>query len=152
MFPMKERTPNGNMLTEIILESTRLNGAMLQAENELTKPFGLTSARWQVMVALVEAEQFLTVPQIARRRGLSRQGVQRIVNDLLKLGLLMQKTNIDHKSAPLISMSEEGQKAMGQINVAKISRANQMSVGLSERALQQTLKVLRSIRERSEKP
>ena len=77
---MKKRTPEGEALTLIILETFRLNGALLEAGNQLTKPFELTSARWQVMGPV--SEQPLTVAQIARRMGLARQGVQRIVNDL----------------------------------------------------------------------
>ena len=117
MLSMMEDASSVDILTDIILEIFRLNGAMLNVGNELTKPFGLTSARWQIMGALVEANRSLTVPQIARRRGLSRQGVQRIVNDLKKLGLLVLEFNIDHKRAPLVSMSEEGENKIKQVNV-----------------------------------
>lgn len=148
---MKKRTPEGEALTELILETFRLNGAMLEAGNQLTKPLGLTSARWQVMGAIDLAGHSMTVAQIARRMGLARQGVQRIVNDLEELGILVLESNIDHKRAPLILISDEGQKAMEQINAAQITWINQLSDGLSERALQQALKVLQSVRERSEK-
>jgi DNA-binding MarR family transcriptional regulator len=52
--------------------------------------------------------QPITVAQIARRMGLARQGVQRIVNELVKLGILCFETNIDHKRAPLVSISDAG--------------------------------------------
>lgn len=152
MMTMKKQTPEGQALTDLILEAFRLNGAMLNAGNQLTKPHGLTSARWQVMGAIDLAGHSMTVAQIARRMGLARQGVQRIVNDLKKLGMLVLEENLDHKRAPLILLSEEGQEAMKAVSEAHVAWFNRLSEGFSERALKQTLRVLQSVRERSEKP
>ena len=147
---MKKRTPMGEALTDLILETFRLNGAMIDAGNQLTKPLGLTSARWQVLGAIDLVDHSLTVAQIARRMGLSRQGVQRLVNDLVKLGMLALEPNLDHKRAPLVAMTKKGQIAMEQVNAAQAEWVNQMSEGLSERQVKQALKVLQSVRERSE--
>lgn len=148
---MKKRTPQGEALTNLILETFRLNGAMLDAGNQLTKPFGLTSARWQVMGAIDLVGHSMTVAQIARRMGLSRQGVQRIVNELEKLGMLALEPNLDHKRASLVSMSEKGQKAIEQINAAQVTWINQLSEGLSEEQIKQASEILQSVREQSEK-
>ena len=147
---MKKRTPNGHSLTAVILEVFRLNGALLDAGNEITKPYGLTSARWQVMGAIDLAGQPMTVAQIARRMGLSRQGVQRIVNDLMKIGLVKAKSNIDHKRSPLISISDEGEKAMQKVNQAQIVWVNQLSKGLKKQDINQSLELLETIRTRLE--
>ena len=148
MLTMIKRTPEGESLTDIILETFRLNGALLEAGNQLTKPFELTSARWQVMGPV--SEQPLTVAQVARRMGLARQGVQRIVNDLERLGMVTFEPNPDHKRAPLIAVSDKGQAAMEKINAAQSAWVNELSNGMSESQLKQTLKVLQSIRERTE--
>ncbi len=148
MMPMKKRTPEGEILTEIILETFRLNGALLVAGNQLTKPVELTSARWQVMGPV--SEQPLTVAQVARRMGLARQGVQRIVNDLEQLRMVTLEPNPDHKRAPLIAISKKGQAAMAKINAAQSAWVNKLADGLNERQLNQTLKVLQSVRERTE--
>ncbi|MEM7017089.1 MAG: MarR family transcriptional regulator [Pseudomonadota bacterium] len=148
---MNKRTPEGEALTNLILETFRLNGEMLDAGNQLTKPLGLTSARWQVMGAIDLAGQPMTVAQIARRMGLSRQGVQRIVKDLEKLDMLILSANLDHKRAPLVSLSEKGQDAMEQVNAAQFEWVNRLAEGLSERDIEHALKVLQSVRERSEK-
>lgn len=150
VLSMKRRTPKGELLTELILETFRLNGAMIDAGNQLTKPFGLTSARWQVMGAIDLVGHSLTVAQIARRMGLSRQGVQRIVNDLAKLGMLVLEPNLDHKRAHLVAISKKGQKTMEQVNAAQAEWINQLSEGLSERQVKQALKILQFVRERSE--
>ena len=147
---MKKRTPNGNTLTAVILETFRLNGALIEAGNEITKPYGLTSARWQVIGAIDLAGQPMTVAQIARRMGLSRQGVQRIVNDLMKIGLVKPTPNIDHKRSPLISISEKGEKVMSKVNRDQIVWVNQLSKGLNKQEIDQTLELLQTIRTRLE--
>lgn len=147
---MKRRSPEGEALTDLILETFRLNGAMLDAGNRITKPLGLTSARWQVMGAIELAGQPLTVAQIARRMGLSRQGVQRIVNDLEKLDMVDFQSNVDHKRASLVSLSQKGSKAMEKLQALQISWVNQLSDNLNERQIKQALKLLQAVRERSE--
>ncbi len=149
---MTDRTPKGETLTELILETFRLNGVLLDAGNQLTKPFGLTSARWQVMGTVDHEGHPVTVAQIARRMGLSRQGVQRIVNDLVQLGMIVLESNLDHKRAPLVLLTKKGQGAIEKINQAQASWVNELSEGLNERSLKQTLKLMQSIREKVENP
>ena len=145
-----KRTREGEALTALILETFRLNGALLAAGNNLTKPMGMTSARWQVMGAVDEYGQPLTVAQIARRMGLARQGVQRIVNDLEGLGLVTLEENIDHKRSPLVAVSTAGREVMTEINKAQAAWVNELSDGLGERRLRGALELLETVRERSE--
>lgn len=147
---MTKRTQQGEALTELILEVFRLNGAMLDAGNQLTKPLGLTSARWQVMGAIELSGQPLTVSQIARRMGLARQGVQRIVNDLESLGLLLFNPNQDHKRAPLVAITAEGQKTMKKVGAAQSKWVSQLAEELSPRRLAEATKTLQAVREKSE--
>ena len=147
---MTERTPAGNALTDLILEVFRLNGELLDAGDQITKPYGLTSARWQVMGALDLEGRSLTVAQIARRMGLARQGVQRIINDLERLGMVTLEDNVDHKRAKLVALTADGRQAMAQIEQAQIAWVNQLSDGLSERQINQALKLMQTVRECSE--
>lgn len=148
---MSIRTSNGQALTALILEVFRLNGEMLRAGNELTKPFDLTSARWQILGAIDEEGQSLTVSQIARRMGLARQGVQRIVNDLVAMGLLKRTSNVDHKSAPLCSLSPRGEEIIALVNVEQAKWVNALSDGHSVKQLNLCRELLQAIREQSEK-
>ncbi|NKB19428.1 MAG: MarR family transcriptional regulator [Alphaproteobacteria bacterium] len=139
------RTNEGEALTSLMLETFRLNGALLASGNQLTKPFGLTSARWQVLGPI--AEEILTVAQIARRMGLARQGVQRIVNDLESLGLIVLKPNLDHKRAPLVALTETGKEVMAEVDKVQAVWVNKLADGLSERQIKQALKVIETVRE-----
>jgi len=143
-----KRTNKGEALTRLILETFRLNGELLATGNQLTNPFGLTSARWQIMGPIFEDQKPMTVAQIARRMGLSRQGVQRIVNDLKKLGMVIFLDNPDHKRAPLISLSEAGRNVMIALNNAQTAWVNDLSKDLSESQIKQALTVMETVRQR----
>ena len=79
-----KRTQQGALLTEIILETFKLNGLLVSAGDQLTKELGITSARWKVLGALSNEARALTVPEIARKMGQSRQAVQRLTNEMVK--------------------------------------------------------------------
>lgn len=96
-------TPAGAAFTELILELFRLNGCVLAEGDRLTAPEGLSSARWQVMGAIDEGPQ--TVSGIARRMGLTRQSVQRTVNELARSGIVRMLENPDHKRAKLVDLA-----------------------------------------------
>ncbi len=142
-----KHTVEGAALTDLILETFRLNGVLLTSGNQLTKPFGLTSARWQVLGPI--AKELLTVAQIARRMGLARQGVQRIVNDLEGLGLVTFEPNLDHKRAPLVVLTEAGKKTMAEVDKVQAMWVNELANAndLTEQQIKQALKVIRIMRE-----
>src|ERR1700704_2902386 len=84
---MKDERMDG-LVTELILEVFRLNGRLLVAGDRLVADLGLTSARWQVLGAVALAAAPMPVAWIARNMGLTRQAVQRIVNELIADGTL----------------------------------------------------------------
>ncbi len=145
------RSQEGEALTALILETFRLNGALLAAGNRLTKSVGMTSARWQVMGAVVGSKHSLTVAQIARRMGLARQGVQRIVNDLTGLGLVVLEENIDHKRSPLVSVTQEGAKVMESVDEAQADWVNGLCDGLTQVQIVGALELMETVRDRVEK-
>src|SRR5882757_2051788 len=100
------RTPEGDAATQVVLETFRASGLLLAAGSRLAAHEQLTAARWQVLGAVALAGRPLTVPQIARRMGLTRQAVQASVNRLLGEALLEAAGNPDHRRSPLIRMTE----------------------------------------------
>ncbi len=135
-------------VTELILETFRLNGQLLEAGDRLTKPLGLTSARWQVLGAIDTEGHPLTVAQIGRRMGLSRQAVQRIVNDLERLGFVGLTENPDHKRAKLVVLTPSCVQTLSKLNEVQARWAKQLVEGLAEKDLEHALKVMTDIRER----
>lgn len=136
-------------MTELILETFRLNGQLLEAGDRMTAPLGLTSARWQVLGAIETEGRSLTVAQIGRRMGLSRQAVQRLVNDLEPLGFVSLEDNPDHKRARLVALTPLSVETLGKLNKSQAKWAKKMAGELSETALKRATNLMIELRERS---
>ncbi|CAM4458338.1 MAG: hypothetical protein LEGION0403_FIIPPAGN_02790 [Legionella sp.] len=140
---MEKRTPEGKALTELILDLFRLNSRILTAGDRLVSSIGLTSARWQILGAIVEASQPQPVSWLARDLGASRQNVQRIVNDLHKEGLVIFEPNPHHQRAKLIILTDKGREIFEEAMSLQTPWINRLSIGLLESDIQSTHKVLR---------
>jgi DNA-binding MarR family transcriptional regulator len=148
--PAKSAThsPEGSAWTEIVLEVFRLNGELVAAGDELGSELGLTTARWQVMGAIADAP--LTVAQIGRRMGLTRQSVRRTV-DLLEGEKIVERVpNPDHRASELVRLTSRGTQAFAAISREQVSWANRCADSLALPALETTLQTLRQMRERLE--
>ena len=105
-----KRTPAGDALTDLILDLFRLNSRMLTSGDRLVAGLGLTSARWQILGAVVTAERPQPVAWLARDLGANRQNVQRIVNDLHREGLVSFEANPHHQRAQLVVLTDKGRQ------------------------------------------
>jgi DNA-binding MarR family transcriptional regulator len=126
----RARTPVGELGTEVILSVFRLNGLLLDAGNRIGGGAGLTSARWQVLGAVALAERPLTVPQIARRMGLTRQSVHATVHRLLEDDLVELTQNDDHQRSPRVRLTSRGDSAYRSLDRAQTSWVNELTRGV----------------------
>src|SRR5262245_53377665 len=124
------RTTASRVLTELILEVFRLNGGLLAAGDTLTRPAGQTSGRWQVLGAL-DGEN-LTVAEIGRRMGLTRQSVQRTTDLLEGAGLVSYIDNPAHQRAQLATLTPRGRATLDAITSRQIAWANRVAARLVE--------------------
>ena len=141
-------TKAGNAFTELILETFRFNGRLLNAGDRLTKPFKLSSARWQVLGAIVEKP--LSVAQIARNMGLTRQSVQRLADNLEKAGFVEYAPNPDHGRAKLVGLNEKSQRAMKALTQSQIRWANEIATSASSGEIESAQGLMRKLRQRLE--
>src|SRR5262249_29740908 len=146
------RTANGQAATEVILVTFRANGLLLAAGDELTTPEHLTAARWQVLGALALAERPLTVPQIARRMGLTRQSVHATVGRLVADGLLELGPNVDHQRSPLVAMTSAGRAAYDTLDRRQATWVNRLAEGLEREDLETAARVLQALCRQLEQP
>jgi DNA-binding MarR family transcriptional regulator len=138
----KTRTPEGEIATQVVLAAFRANGLLLTAGDDLAADEGLTSARWQVLGALALAERPLTVPQIARRMGLTRQSVHATVKHLVRDRLVELAPNADHRRSRLVWLTELGQVRYAAIDGHQALWANRLADGISRSELETTARVL----------
>jgi DNA-binding MarR family transcriptional regulator len=144
------RTPEGETATQVILATFRANGLLLAAGDLLAANHGLTAARWQVLGAITLAQRPLTVPQIARRMGLTRQSVHATVNRLVRDGLLDLVPNADHRRSPLVRLTDLGRTTYTAIDRRQAAWVNQLAGGIGRSDLETTARVLEQLCRRLE--
>jgi Transcriptional regulators len=105
-----KRTRAADALTDLIIDVLRLNGLLMTAGDRMVARLGLTSTRWQVLRAIYDAERAQPVAWLARDMGGNRQNVQRIVNDLQKMGLVTLEVNPHHRRASLVVLTDKGRR------------------------------------------
>lgn len=143
---MAKRTAAGEAVTELILETFRLNGRLLAAGDRMTADLHLSSARWQVLGAIDVAAQ--TVARIARTMGLTRQAVQRIANVLTAEGFVVFQENPDHQRAKLVALTGKGRRTLDTITARQAAWANELAPQTDITDLAIAVRVLRDLNNR----
>src|SRR3954453_9851548 len=108
---------NESSLREFVLNIFRLDDLLKLTANHITAPAGQTGARWQIFNALAETPK--TAAEIARIKNVSRQSVQRIVDELVAENVARLIQNPKHKRFPLIDLTSKGQKALRKIELSR---------------------------------
>jgi DNA-binding MarR family transcriptional regulator len=144
------RTPAGEALSALVLDLFRLNSLLLTAGDRLVAPLGLTSARWQVLGAIVAAERPQPVAWLARDLGGNRQNVQRILNDLHHEGLVEFEANPHHRRAKLVVLTEKGQRAFDSAMELQAPWINDMAAGFSAKDLRTMHRLIAALRDKLE--
>jgi DNA-binding MarR family transcriptional regulator len=145
-----ERTPAGVAVTDLILSTFRANGLLLGAGDHLSADEGLTSARWQVLGAVALAERPLTVPQIARRMGLTRQSVHATVRRLVRERLLELAPNQDHRRSALVGLTKQGLAKYRAIDARQAVWVNGLGRGIARSDLDAAVRLLDELSRRLE--
>lgn len=145
-----KRTLAGEALTDLILDLFRLNSRMLASGDRLVADLGLTSARWQILGAVITAEHPQPVAWLARDLGANRQNVQRIINDLHKEGLVAFETNPHHRRAQLVVLTDKGRLAFDAAMRLQAPWINNLSDGLPVKDLKTVHRVITALRKKLE--
>lgn len=129
----------------LIADVFELAGASRAASEQLAVQVDQTAARWHVMS--VVSDGGLTMPAIARRLGVTRQSVRRVVNDLVDGGRVVLEANLDHARSPLVVLTDTGRRDLDELFAA--SRAARLALldraGISADELVQARRVVRAI-------
>lgn len=145
------RSHNGQLYSDIIVEIFKLNGLLVNVGDQLTKPFGLSSARWKILGALENTAQPMTVSEIAHRMGQTRQSVQRISDLLVTEGILDYQNNPRHKTAKLLVLTAKGHTLYEKLDTHYSEWITKIAENASTDKLEATLNTLYSISSQLEK-
>lgn len=100
-------------LSRFSLSVFAINGLLMRSGEDVTRPLGQSSPRWQVLGRAGYQPQ--TVAQMAQDMGHARQSVQRIADALEKDGLINYKDNPTDKRARLVELTTQGQTILTAI-------------------------------------
>ena len=104
--------------TQFVLGVFRLNGLIVEAGESISGSVGQSSARWQVLGSAYRPQ---TVADIARALGISRQGVQRVTNTLIKEGLVQSMPHPSDQRTYLIELTVKGRTILTQIYAKQLA-------------------------------
>ena len=145
-----KRTPAGTALTDLILDLFRLNSRLLASGDRLVAGLGLTSARWQILGAIVATDRPQPVAWLARDLGANRQNVQRIVNDLHGEGLVAFETNPHHRRAQLVVLTDKGKQTFDAAMHLQAPWINKLADGLPVKDIETVHRVTTALRQKLE--
>lgn len=140
-----QRSTEGQLFTEIVLEVFKLAGLLANEGDRLSRDQDMSSARWKVLGALARADSPMTVSQVAHSMGQSRQGVQRLANEMQASGVVEFVDNPSHKKAKLLAPTPQGLKVLEALEHRQTPWANDCAQDQDPQQLAQTLAQLRAL-------
>jgi DNA-binding MarR family transcriptional regulator len=109
--------------------------------DELHGDLEITTAMRAVMETLSEAGP-MTVPQIARLKGVTRQHIQLLTDALVEAALVAVKENPAHRRSSLIGLTEKGRRAFAKMQARELPIVEQIAGAFDERDLERATVVL----------
>ena len=138
------RTAAGDAFTRLIFEVTGLGVLFTVAGESLAATGNQTLARW-VILDFVE-DRPSTVAQIARRRGIARQAVQRVADLLEREGLVAYQVNPNHRRAKLLQPTARGRKVLRKISVQQKAWADALGAEVGVARVRTATRAIEGIR------
>ncbi len=105
----ESKTATGVDLSQVFLKVTSVYFKLSAQMDLALKPFGLTGSRMGVLRSLHELGP-ATVSDIARMRPVSRQGVQRLAQELTSKGLTRLTASSDDGRSKILELTPKGRR------------------------------------------
>jgi len=129
------------LFTEVVALFHRLKAVAAELHGEA----GVTAAMRGVLNQL-DGEGETTVPRMARRRPVSRQHIQNVVNRLLERDLVRYEENPDHRRSKLVKLTPDGLRLVRQMRDREASLLGHFKSAQGPDALRSTAQVLAEVR------
>jgi DNA-binding MarR family transcriptional regulator len=127
----------------LVADVYELAGALRRRGEHLAGQVGQTQARWQLLS--VVSDEARSVPQAARRLGVSRQAVQRLADELDADGLVRYVTNPQHRRSPLLELTAIGRQTLDGITAAAREWQAKVTCEIEAAIIEQTRHNMRAI-------
>jgi DNA-binding MarR family transcriptional regulator len=137
------RTEAGDALTDVIVATFQLDGRLMDVARRLARAGGITATEWRVLGGVLGEPH--SVAEIARLMGMTRQGVQRVADELVDRGLAEYRPNPAHRRAKLLACTEAGHWAIRQIALVQRPWADRIGAQVGTAELRKTLTTIRKL-------
>jgi DNA-binding MarR family transcriptional regulator len=107
------RTMAGDALTDVVMATFQLDGRLMEVARQLAQAGGVTATEWRVLGGVLGEPH--SVAEIGRLMGMTRQGVQRVADQLVARGLAEYRPNPAHRRAKLLVCTDAGHWAIRRI-------------------------------------
>jgi DNA-binding MarR family transcriptional regulator len=131
-----------SLRTEQLFEETRLLFHALKHWVETFHDGSGLSATTRGVLELLLRSGSMTVPDMARARGVSRQHVQQQVDALLEGDLVERTANPAHRRSPMIALSDRGRALIQNMRAEEQHAVSRLQVGVSDEAIAEAVQVL----------
>jgi DNA-binding MarR family transcriptional regulator len=147
--PQPERDGRRSILelNGLIAQTRGLFHDLEQVSAAILSHEGLTPQERRLLMTLRKLRRG-TVPQLARRRGVSRQHVQVTMNDLAKRGFVTFLENPEHKRSRLLVLTDEGEERIRGIMAHEGEAMHRVAAGLAPDEVRAAVAVLSRARNR----
>ncbi|HJP79115.1 MAG TPA: MarR family transcriptional regulator [Pseudonocardiaceae bacterium] len=133
------------LLSSAALTAFRLNGQFLDLAEHLARPVGITATWWQVLGAIIQAP--LSVSDIGRAMGISRQAVQRTADVLVSKGFAEYHDNPAHRRAKLVALTDTGRAAIAAIGPHHARHAKRLADAMGAEELADAIAAMTKLSE-----
>ncbi len=131
-------------LAEVYLVVGPLSRKVLRVVEQLQPVMGM-SVGVRAVLDQLHRDGARTVPQMAREQDLSRQFVQRMVNDAAALGWVEAVDNPAHRRSSLIRITADGERAIDAVLAREHELMSHVPGDLTDADIDATLRVLRAM-------
>jgi DNA-binding MarR family transcriptional regulator len=140
-----KKTLASNALTDLIRTVLRMNATVQKSGTRMMLGTGVTNARWQTLSELFALEHRVTVSELARHMGLTRQAVQRLADDMARDGLVVFAKNSSDARAMHLLLTDAGKAAYDDALEREWQWTNAIAEGFDAEQIADTVVLLEDI-------
>lgn len=141
---MASSTSPAAALYALVLEVRRLFHRLATASDALHADVGISAAQRAVLEALATSGA-TTVPDLARRKGVTRQHIQVLANALAAAGLVHTRPNPAHQRSSLLELTDAGRRTFEAMRARETKALESASTAIRGRQLGEVLAVLQEL-------
>jgi len=137
------RTEAGDVLTDVIIATVQLDGRLIDIARRLARAGGITATELRVIGGVLDEPH--SVAETARLMGITRQGIQRVADQLVERGFAEYRPNPAHRRAKLLACTEAGHWAIRQIALVQRPWADRIGAQIGAAELRAVLTTIRRL-------